>query len=351
MSVIPPRRGASCSAVRPVLPFARASLLRLLTVEAVAIMSVACGHHTPTQPPPPTPVLECPGNVTAESLDGNPTPVTFSSPNANGGTPPYTITCTPPSGAAFAVGTTPVECSVVDSKSQYAICAFSVRMQPAPKLSLTRFLAFGDSLTYGVTSASPTLLLSNVPDSYPTKLQLLLQSRYQTQNPVVLNDGIGGERVFGYSALSPGGGIYRFPHSVADNPSDVVLLMEGTNDLLNSYDAGIPNAIKGLREMVDYAKSKGLRVFLATIPPIRSGGARHRDAAAVLVPGFDDQVRALAADEGIPLVDVYNSLVDKMYLIGVDDLHPTPQGYDVIAGAFRDSIKANLEEPRPLRAH
>jgi lysophospholipase L1-like esterase len=329
----------------------RASGLRLITVALVLVLSSACGHHQgPTQPPPTAPGLQCPVDVSTESLDANPTIVTYSSPTASAGTPPYTITCTPPSGAAFTIGTTPVQCSVVDAAAQTANCSFTVRVQSAPKLSVTTFLAFGDSLTYGTTSASPTLLLNDIADSYPTKLQRLLRSRYQTQNPVVLNDGIGGERVVGQSNFSLGG-IVRLPQSVAEHPSDVLLLMEGSNDLLNSYEDGVAPAIEGLRRMIEYARSHGVRhVLLATIPPMRAGGARHRDAAAALVPGYNDQVRGIAGSEGVPLVDVYSVLVDKMYLIGVDDLHPTPQGYDLIAATFLESIKGNFQEPRSLRA-
>jgi lysophospholipase L1-like esterase len=280
--------------------------------------------------------------------------VTYSSPTATGGTPPYTITCTPASGASFSIGTSPVQCSVVDTAAQTASCTFAVQVLPPPKLSVSSFLAFGDSLTLGKTSASPTLLLNDVPDSYPTKLQNLLLSRYQTQKPApyVLNDGVDGERVIGASFFSPGG-TERFSLSLDANRTDVVLLMEGSNDLLNYYESGIAPAIKGLRAMVEYGQTHGRRVFLATIPPMRSGGAHHRDAAAALVPQFNDGVRAAAAAEGVPLVDVYSAIwPDKMNLIGVDDLHPTPQGYDLIAATFADVIKARLEEPRAaIRVH
>jgi lysophospholipase L1-like esterase len=54
----------------------------------------------------------------------------------------------------------------------------------------------------------------------------------------------------------------------------------------------------------------------------------------------------MAARERVPVVDVYNALKDRMDLIGIDDLHPTPEGYDVIAATFFEAIRANLEEPR-----
>ena len=44
-------------------------------------------------------------------------------------------------------------------------------------------------------------------------------------------------------------------------------------------------------------------------------------------------------------MDVFEALENRLDLIGVDDLHPTPQGYDLIAATFFDVIRATLEEP------
>jgi lysophospholipase L1-like esterase len=63
-----------------------------------------------------------------------------------------------------------------------------------------------------------------------------------------------------------------------------------------------------------------------------------------MIPGFNDSIRQIAARQGVPLVDVYRALENRMDLIGVDDLHPTPQGYDLIAMTFFDVIRATLEE-------
>ena len=44
-------------------------------------------------------------------------------------------------------------------------------------------------------------------------------------------------------------------------------------------------------------------------------------------------------------LDVIKALENRLDLIGVDDLHPTPQGYDLIAATFFETIRATLEEP------
>lgn len=212
--------------------------------------------------------------------------------------------------------------------------------RPVPHLSRTRFLAFGDSLTAGVLSPAVMFQIVSPPTSYPFLLQQRLVSRYRLQTPVVLNEGNPGE-------LASGTGQQRFRSVLLQNRPEVVLLMEGTNDLL-FRELGVDNAIAALRAMVGEAKSQGVRVALVTIPPQRAGGLRGRDAVAALIPGFNDLVRNLANGEEVGLIDVYGGMKDDLSTIGIDDLHPTERGYDVMATIFFDGIKALYEERAPL---
>jgi lysophospholipase L1-like esterase len=99
--------------------------------------------------------------------------------------------------------------------------------------------------------------------------------------------------------------------------------------------------------MIDNAKSRGLRPYLATIPPENASSLcmpMCRGGNAGLVPPFNDQVRLLAASKGVPLVDVFQAFHgDVLTLIGPDGLHPTAAGYHVIADTFFASIKQTLE--------
>ncbi len=87
------------------------------------------------------------------------------------------------------------------------------------RLSRTRFMAFGDSLTVG-----------EIPDPstpYPIILQTELRSRFlsQANDIVVINAGAGGERLLN--------GVLRFEDAFAAHRPEAVLLMEGVNDLLS----------------------------------------------------------------------------------------------------------------------
>jgi lysophospholipase L1-like esterase len=270
--------------------------------------------------------------------------VTYDAPQVSGGVAPVAVTCAPISGAPFPVGATTVTCTAQDAATNRSECSFRVSVTQ-PRLVATRFLAFGDSLTAGTTSAAPTILLVNNADSYPFKLHRSLTSRYQSQIPEVLNDGVGGEFASKPGFAGPSG-LSRLPGSLDANRPEVLLLMEGTNDLLD-LQPGADAALDALEDMIRIAQGRSVRVMLATIPPQRAGGARHRDAVAAIIPSFNESIRQLASRERVPVVDVYNALKDRMDLIGVDDLHPTPQGYDVIAATFFEAIRATLEEPRP----
>ena len=309
-----------------------------LVIILTSVYLGSCG--SPTAPAPLPLALVCPPTASAASSDGNPVTVTFNQPVSSGGSVPVTITCSAPSGSTFAVGTSTVNCQAQDSRSQSASCAFSVSVQGPPRLTNTRFLAFGDSLTAGVISPALMLLIVSPPESYPFQLQSRLTARYRLQTPVVLNEGNPGE-------LASGTGVQRFRGVLMQTRPEVVLLMEGTNDLLVGA-AGPDAALNALRAMVLEAKSQRVMVALATIPPQRSGGLRHRDVVAAAIPGFNDRIRALASAEGAVLVDVYNGMKDDMSLIGIDDLHPTPRGYDVMAGVYFDAIRGAYEVRQTL---
>jgi lysophospholipase L1-like esterase len=83
------------------------------------------------------------------------------------------------------------------------------------------------------------------------------------------------------------------------------------------------------------------------VPP----GALGRTKGSAIVPTFNDQIRALATSEGVPLADVYQAFgSDAPTLIGFDGLHPNPAGYQRIADTFLETIKSSLETNTTSRA-
>lgn len=326
--------------------------LRALALIVSGTMLSSCGSPnvvTPTHTDPP--VLSCPADTTFSSIDGSPVPVTYADPVITGGQSPFTLACSPVSGATFHVGATAVSCQVTDAQQRAASCPFTVTVvvPPTPLLTVTRFVAFGDSITLGQDGQDLTaqsILRSRprmvFPDfqTYPGALRQMLAGRYTAQTPTMVNAGYGGEEVLGSGTLP------RFSDTIAGGLYDVVLIMEGANDLSHEDATLEPAVISGLRQMILDAKSRNMRPYLATIPPENPDGCCpiDRGLPSSLVPGFNDQVRGLASEQGVPLVDVYAALSGNVNAyIGPDGLHPTVEGYAKIAETFFDVIKQTLE--------
>jgi len=272
------------------------------------------------------------------SLDGLGAIVTYPAPAVQNGDPPVAVTCTVAQDAKLPLGPTQVTCTATDARQRTASCGFTVTVLPPPWLASTRFLAFGDSITEGVVSAPVTLALLPTPASYPTKLEILLRARYTAQQPAVTNAGIAGELATD--------GARRLPSVVRAVQPEAVLLMEGTNDLSLWREGGISRAADALEDMVNAARARGARVFLATLPPQREGG---KGGGVELVRELNKAIRAVAAEEGAVLVDVYAALVtDLDRYIGADGLHPTEAGYERIAETFLAAIRTEMETPMPV---
>jgi lysophospholipase L1-like esterase len=278
--------------------------------------------------------------------------VSFSAPTVVDGQAPVITTCTPAAGSAFSVGQRTVTCAATDALQRTDSCAFLVTVLTPPKLSTTSFLSFGDSITAGEDGQNSVAPSASVMSSrfhpvvlfpfalrYPQELQQLLAGRYRTQAPTVDNQGAPGE------AASDPNALRRFVSLTSSRKYSVVLIMEGTNDLYDRDDRIVPFAIDGLRSMIHDAKGKGIRPYLATIPPMNPSACVPvcRGLPWSLVSGFNDSVRTLATSEGVSLVDVYQAFGGNLSLLGPDGLHPAAEGYTRIADTFFTAIKQTLE--------
>jgi len=206
------------------------------------------------------------------------------------------------------------------------------------RLSRTRFVAFGDSLTSGeVTMPIGTAVTRMVvvpAASYPSVLQNQLQARYSSQasDITVINAGFGAETVVT--------GVLRFADMLDEHRPEVVLLMEGVNGLGNIG----PDVSAGLiRNMTQAAKARGIRVFIASMLPTIAG--RQRSQNAPLLELYNVRLREVCTLEGVTFVDLYGTLLPEVLdVIGIDGLHPTEAGYRRIADTFFTAIQRDLEQ-------
>jgi len=169
---------------------------------------------------------------------------------------------------------------------------------------------------------------------YAYKLRALLATRYTAQTISMTDEGKPSEEV--------SMGTVRLPGVLTADQPEVVLLLEGVNDLNNGQDAAIPTVKKGLTDMVRTARGRGLTVFLATLLPQRPGGLRAHAPASIVAANAE--IRNVANTEGAVLVDLYAAFDGQTStLIGPDGLHPNESGYQKMADMFFAAITMRLE--------
>jgi lysophospholipase L1-like esterase len=295
------------------------------------------GPTTVDQPPPVSlPTIACPADV-ADNVSSLPQTVSYMPPVVAGGTAPVTTTCTVPSGATFPSGTSDVICTATDAAQRTAQCVFHITVTVTARLRGTRILAFGDSITDGEVAqvASLLRLQADPVNNYPLVLQGLLQTRYPSQaaDIVVAKAGVQGE-----TAIK---GADRLVDEVRRNSPDVLLLMEGSNDVnerTSPFDIS-----QAIRADIIHAFQYGVKlVLVSTLLPEVPGRLRASNPAGI--PDANDAIRDAVAREGATLVDAF-SVFDpkKELLIGDDGLHPTVAGYKLLAETFAAAIAANFD--------
>jgi lysophospholipase L1-like esterase len=204
-------------------------------------------------------------------------------------------------------------------------------------------MAFGDSITAGevtvpasrVDQEERSVTTVVVPSaSYPSVLLELLRTGYPTQADAiaVLNEGKPAEPV--------SGAMPRFVAAFDAHKPDVVLLMEGYNDICCGGPAAGQNAAAAVAEIATEARRRGARVFVATLAPSKPG---FRAGSAEALAAFNETLPSFTNGQHV-LVDVFSQLNAELDRnIGVDGLHPTEVGYRRIAQAFYFAIRATLQ--------
>jgi lysophospholipase L1-like esterase len=322
------------------------------TVAAVACFVAACGSPMGPGPSSGAPVITCPANLTVHGVSGSGQTVTYPPATATGGSAPVTVTCSPGSGGSFNVGTTAVSCAAVDASARQAQCSFTVTLTPM-LLSVTQYLAFGDSLTEG-QNGRPGLLgerFIDVPNAYPTKLQSMLNVEYPGQGIVVPNYGKGGEPV-GDSANT------RLEDALSKDKPGAVLLLDGYNNLLFPCAAGLQNTDAcsqaivdvafGVRDLIRVAKRTeyGVRyIFVSTMTPPGPflGVPPDRRIANDAIMSANAKIVNMVRAEGVTLVDTYPTFIGhESEYVDQDGLHLRPAGYQALANSFFSAIKSTV---------
>ena len=289
------------------------------------------------------PQITCGGPISVDSLITVSQPVSYSAPTVSGGTPPVAVACAPASGSEFQLGTTTVTCNAQDSQSRQATCTFTVTLTHR-ELAVTKFLAFGDSMTEGENGRPVSSIDSfiDTPNAYPTILQQYFNERIPGQQITVANAGRGGENASDPAANE------RLKNEIAKNQPQVLLLLEGINDL--NGGTGPNTILNALRDHIRTARDRGVQyVFVSTILPTATDvcldrnqvnpPCRAKSTPAGQPASINQSIRSMVPSAGAFLVDPFDDFVARRAeYIDIDGLHLRPAGNQALATTFWNRV-------------
>jgi lysophospholipase L1-like esterase len=219
----------------------------------------------------------------------------------------------------------------------------SIVPTPPGALGATRFIAFGDSITCGTRGQQfdSLVFLQCDETGYPEQLRAMLNAYNPAQSFFVTKRGLPGERASeGERRLVSELTELAGPSVPPGQRPQVLLLLEGINDMIGGVSP--TRAASSVAQLVQIARVFNFTVLLATMPQTYSTVApdgRVRENAHTQITAFNTEIRRLAA-QNVHIVDLYAAFGTNAYrtLIGPDGLHPTSQGYDVMAQQFHAAI-------------
>jgi len=208
------------------------------------------------------------------------------------------------------------------SRAPLYACAFLALLAVASGArAQTTYVAFGDSITEGFGDDP-----NRAEKGWPPRLEALLQQNGRSAD--VRNEGRSGE--------TTGEGLSRIENELRPG-DDVLLLMEGTNDIGNQ-NVSLETIVFNLNRMAKKAEARGMTVVHATVLP-RHGS--NFDSTNVVTGDFNGQVRDLAWSTERRLADpfeVFFHLTPNFGQLYSDKLHPNTAGYDRLARIFADLL-------------
>ncbi|WP_457577128.1 SGNH/GDSL hydrolase family protein [Desulfomarina sp.] len=195
---------------------------------------------------------------------------------------------------------------------------------PATDSNSATIIAFGDSITAGHSSRS---------GGYPPKLNSLLNENNKPS--IVINKGVSGEK-------TPEG-VGRIGGVLAGTPANLILIMEGTNDIRGGLS--VETTRHNLESMINQSKAAGVTPILATLTP------SDRNGSATVIPNYwNPMIKSLASSTSIPLADQYAAILPTWSSSNADGLHPNDTGYWTVARTWYGVIAPMISSTGEVNA-
>jgi len=197
------------------------------------------------------------------------------------------------------------------------------------------YVAFGDSITYGIMRMVDLEGEVHPELAYPERMREALATFYGQAFP--LNLGVPGDSTYD--------GALRVDSDLAGLNALYFVLMLGTNDCISGRFS-VDSSIENLAYIIDAAAERGMRVIVSNIPPRRD---RFGDRPFVLnnIAAFNLATAGLAAEKGIGFIDTHGTFMAtsppdgwKVLLEDIGGNHPSPAGHIIIAGLFAGVLAA-----------
>jgi lysophospholipase L1-like esterase len=205
-------------------------------------------------------------------------------------------------------------------------------------------VAFGDSITDGARSTPDT------NNSWPALLAARLGADKATANVAVINEGIGGNRLFTDAAgLAGVSALARLDRDAFSHPGvKWLMILEGINDIgtLASTTATTPitkdELIWVLQQVIDRAHAHGIKVIGCTLTPYEGAGYARENGEAIR-SAVNEWIRKSGAFDAVvdfeaATRDPNNPKRFKPEFDPGDHLHPNDAGYKAMADAVDLSI-------------
>ncbi len=210
-----------------------------------------------------------------------------------------------------------------------ALFAFSAGVEAQTPL----VVAFGDSITHGLGDGNVSC--SGAPGGYPPRLRSRLS-----------NKGIQiSTRTSGICGELTSTGVSRINNVLNQNPdADVILIMEGTNDLSNN-NISIESIRFNINTMADRAEAAGVIPVISSVIPRAPEAGNNANTAF-----FRSLIRSDAEDRNLVFADPYGGMIDIFDLYNrfySDPYHPNSGGYDILSQIFVNPTEAALERLVP----
>jgi len=197
------------------------------------------------------------------------------------------------------------------------------------------YIAFGDSITWGLMRMNNLEGEYHPELAYPERMRFLLAVFYGPAYP--FNLGIPGEDTYG--------GAQRVDKNLEDHPGLYFLMMLGTNDCI-SGKFSIDSVMENIDYIVNSARSRHMRVIISTIPP-RKDKFGDRNYVLRQIATLNERIGQFASYESIGFIDTHKAFMDynppdgwRFLLEDVGGNHPSPTGQMVIADLFAGCLAA-----------